>query len=157
MFGSSSGRTRFCFLTMQLHTSSLSTSRTFTPRIFSAMMRSHFSPASSSSFRIVVWWTPVTRSMLETLLPSSKSERTISAFSTGRYMASSGFSRGSRNVFEHCWHLNRWLPFRSLPCFWQAVLQLWHVTVNLLEVHIPKRDPRVESPYGFGCADYDPG
>jgi hypothetical protein len=43
----------------------------------------------------------VTRSILETLLPSSRSERIISAFSIGRYMPSRGFSCGSRNVLEH--------------------------------------------------------
>ena len=32
------------------------------------MMRSHFSPARTSSFRIVVWWTSVTRSTLETVV-----------------------------------------------------------------------------------------
>ena len=51
------------------------------PDLSLAMICSHFSPASTSSLRMVPCYTPATRSMVETLLPSSRSERTISPIS----------------------------------------------------------------------------
>src|SRR5436305_790079 len=71
---------------MKDQSSSHSTSRTPTLRIFSAMMRSHFSPAFTSIRRIVPMWTPVIRDTLDTLLPSRSMARMTSAFSMGRYM-----------------------------------------------------------------------
>src|SRR5271165_6979461 len=47
--------TRFCFFPMKAQSSSHSTSWTWTLRTFSAMIRSHFSPASTRSLRIVFW------------------------------------------------------------------------------------------------------
>src|ERR1039457_5237754 len=79
---------------MNDQSSSHSTSRTLTFTTLVAMMRSHFSPAKTRSFRMVGGWTSVRRSTLDTLLPSSRSFRTISVFLTGRYMPSSGFSWG---------------------------------------------------------------
>ncbi len=116
------------------------------------MIRSHFSPASTSSFRIVPWWTPVMRSTLETLFPSSKSERTISAFSIGRYMPSSGVSWASVKVLEHWQQRKRRSPLRCFPKRWHSVRQLWHVTLdlNFLQARATmKRGIQTQS-HGFG-------
>src|SRR5665213_4340007 len=90
------------------------------------------------------------RSMLETLFPSNKSERTISAFSIGRYMPSRGFSCGSRNVLEHWRHWNRCVPLRSRPLRLHSIRQLWQVTMKSpIEFHSLKPDNEIASPVSY--------
>jgi hypothetical protein len=101
--------------------------------------------------------TSVARSTLETELPSSRRRRTISAFSTGRYMPSKVWSRASVNTLWHWLHWLRWRVPR-LPNFRHSVRQLWQVIVKLsLSSTAIRQIMGLRVRYGESCVGYSPG
>lgn len=88
----------FSFFPTKLQISSAWTSFTGTLTIFFASSRSHFSPAVTRSFRMVVWWTPVSRCAVFTEHPSSSNSSAWIPLATGRCMEPSGFSGRKENV-----------------------------------------------------------
>src|ERR1017187_4142413 len=143
---------------MKDQSSSACTSVTSMPCILSSRSLSQRAPASTRSFKIVLWCTSVMRSILLMLFPSTSSRRIVSAWSIGRYMPSKGSSRGSVNRLWHCWQAYRCSPLRFFPLRLHSIRQLWHVIVKSpVEFHSQKPDTGVVGSCGFGCANHGPG
>ncbi len=60
------------------------------------------------------------------------------------------------NRLRHCWHFKCSTPLRPRPAFTASILQLWQVTVNLLEIHSQEADNGFAGHCSFGCGDYSP-
>src|SRR5947209_13586636 len=98
---------------------------------------------------------PVTRSMLRTLLPSTRSFRASVALSLLTVIASRGLSWGAVKVLPQDRQRKRWLPFRFVPNFFAFARQLWDTICEFpLEIRSQKRDTGFAGPYGFGCTIY---